>query len=184
MAYQDFVVVALVFMAVVGVFAIDSSTSPAPSKASSPSKPLSSSSPASSPKIFSIKSLSQSSNSPSLSPSKSDEIAPKSSHSAAPKSSSSSYSPSLSKSGNPKAKKGFNRDVESPEMVSSPPSPTINDEVSDAPSSSPKGAGDVADNDSLKSTNDSPAPTPSDAIVIKVATLIFSVITIFGFYLL
>ncbi|KAB2036739.1 hypothetical protein ES319_D03G022600v1 [Gossypium barbadense] len=53
MAYQDLVVVALVFMAVVGVFSVDSSTSPAPSKASSPSKPLSSSSPAFSPKTSS-----------------------------------------------------------------------------------------------------------------------------------
>ncbi|KAH1113494.1 hypothetical protein J1N35_006872 [Gossypium stocksii] len=138
----------------------------------------------SSPKTSFIKSLSQSSNSTSLSPSKSDEIAPKSSHSVTPKISSSSYSPSLSKSGNPKSKKGFIPDVESPEVVSSPPSLTINDEVSDAPFSSPKSAGDVADSDCLKSTNNSPAPTPSNAIVIKVTTLIVSVVTVVGFCLL
>ncbi|KAB2036746.1 hypothetical protein ES319_D03G023300v1 [Gossypium barbadense] len=97
MACQDLVVVvALVFMVVVGAFAVESSPSPVPSKASLPSKSPSPSSPVSSPKSPSIKSSSQYSNGSFFSQSKSYEEAPKSSHPDAPKSSSSSSSPNPS----------------------------------------------------------------------------------------
>ncbi|KAH1113495.1 hypothetical protein J1N35_006873 [Gossypium stocksii] len=179
MACQDLlVVVTLVFMVFVGVFAVESSPSPVPSKASSPSKSPSTSSPASSPKSPSIKSPSQSSNSYSFSQSKSDEGAPKSSHPGAPKSSSSSSSPTPSQSDNPNANKGYSSEVESPEEVSSPRSPTANDEVFDSPSRSPKSTGDVVDSD-----GSALAPAPSNAIKIKATICIVEVVTIVGFFL-
>ncbi|TYH28998.1 hypothetical protein ES288_A02G188900v1 [Gossypium darwinii] len=179
MACQDLVVVvALVFMVVVGAFAIESSPSPVPSKASSPSKSPSPSSPTSSPKSPSIMSPSQSSNGSSFSPSKSDEGVPNSSHHGAPNSSSSSSSPSLSQSDNPNTNKGYPSEVESPGEVSSPPSPIANDEVSDSSSPSPKSTGDVIDSETLAL-----APAPSNAIEIKATTCIVGVVTIVGFFL-
>ncbi|KAK5843617.1 hypothetical protein PVK06_006075 [Gossypium arboreum] len=149
MACQDLLlVVALIFMVVVGAFAVESSPSPVPSKASSPLKSVSSL--VSSPKSPSIKSQSQSSNGSSLSPS----------------------------NDNPNANKEYSSELESPEEVSSPPSPTANDEVFDSPSPSPKSMGDVVDSESL-----APAPTPSNDIEIKATTCIFGVVTIFGFFL-
>ncbi|XP_052881217.1 early nodulin-20-like [Gossypium arboreum] len=111
MACQDL----LVFMVVVGAFAIESSPSPVPPKASSPSKTPSPSSPASSLKSPSIKSSSQSSNGSSFSPSKSDEGVPNLSHPRSPNSYSSSSSPSPSQSDNPNTNKGYSSEVESPE---------------------------------------------------------------------
>ncbi|KAB2094606.1 hypothetical protein ES319_A02G170600v1 [Gossypium barbadense] len=172
------VVVALVFMVIVGAFAVETSPSSVPSKASSPWKSPFPSSPASSPKSPSIKSLSQSSNGSYFSPSKSDERVPNSSHPGPPNSSSSSSSPSPSQSDNPNANKGYSSEVESPEEVSSPPLPTANDEISDSPSPSPKSTGDVIDSETLAL-----APTPSNAIEIKATTCIVGVVTIVGFFL-
>ncbi|KAB2036745.1 hypothetical protein ES319_D03G023200v1 [Gossypium barbadense] len=177
MACQDLVVVvALVFMVVVGAFAVESSPLPVPSKASSPSKSPSPSSSVSSPKSPSIKSPSQYSNGSIFSPSKSHEEALKSSHPGAPKSSSSSSSPNPSQSDNPNANKGYSSEVESPEEVSTPPSPTANDEVSHSPTPSPESTGDVFDSETL-------APAPSNAIEIKATTCIVGVVTIVGFFL-
>ncbi|XP_016719076.1 putative uncharacterized protein DDB_G0290521 [Gossypium hirsutum] len=159
MACQDLVVVvALVFMVVVGAFAIESSPSPVPSKASSPSKSPSPSSPASSPKSPSIMSPSQSSNGSSF-------------HHQSP-------TKDLSQSDNPNTNKGYSSEVESPEEVSSPPSPIANDEVSDSSSPSPKSTGDVIDSETLAL-----APAPSNAIEIKATTCIVGVVTIVGFFL-
>ncbi|XP_017629211.1 uncharacterized protein LOC108472215 [Gossypium arboreum] len=174
----NLIVVALVFMVVVGVFAVESPPSPVPSKTSSPLKPPSASSLASSPKSTSIKSLLQPFNSSSFSQSKSDEGDPKSSHIGSPKSSSSSSSPSPSQSDNPNTNKGYSFEVESPEEVSSPPLPTANDEVSNSSFSGPKSTGDVVDSDSSAL-----APTPSNAIKIKATISIVDVVTIVGFFL-
>ncbi|XP_017629210.1 uncharacterized protein LOC108472214 [Gossypium arboreum] len=87
-------------------------------------------------------------------------------------------SPSPSQSENPNANEGYFFEVESPEEVSSPPSPTANDEGFDSPSLSPKSMGDVVDSETLAL-----APTPSNAIEIKATTCIVGVVTIFGFFL-
>ncbi|KAK8304899.1 hypothetical protein V6Z11_D03G023800 [Gossypium hirsutum] len=177
MACQDLVVVlTLVFMVVVGAFHVESSPSPVLSKASSPSKSPSSSSPVSSPKSPSIKSLSQSSNGSSFSPSKSHEGAPKSSHPGAPKSSSSSSFPNPSQSDNPNANKGYSSEVESPEVVSSLPSPTANNEVSYSPTPSPESTGDVVNSETL-------ALAPFNVVERKATTCIVGVVTIIGFFL-
>ncbi|KAG8497499.1 hypothetical protein CXB51_008689 [Gossypium anomalum] len=126
----------------------------------------------------SIKSPSQSSNGSSFSPSKSEEGVPNSSHPGAPNSSSSTSSLSPSLSDNPNTNKGYSSEVEFLEEVSSPPSPTANDEVSDSPSPSPKSTGDVVDSETLAL-----APAPSNAIEIKATTCIAGVVTIVGFFL-
>ncbi|KAH1113486.1 hypothetical protein J1N35_006864 [Gossypium stocksii] len=87
MARQDLIVVALVFITVVGAFATDKSPSPTPSKASSPARLPSSSSSASSTK------------------SSSDGRAPKSSPVGAPKSFPNSSSPNIAKAIAPGLKK-------------------------------------------------------------------------------
>ncbi|KAK8593033.1 hypothetical protein V6N12_045122 [Hibiscus sabdariffa] len=102
------------------------------------------------------------------SPSKFDRGLPKSSPSGSPKSSSSSFSPSPSKSDSLESTKEASHNTESPsEEVSSPPSPTTEDKVSDFPSHE----------------FDSLAPATSDIVTIK-ATCTVSVRAIVGFFLL
>ncbi|KAG4202511.1 hypothetical protein ERO13_A05G342733v2 [Gossypium hirsutum] len=185
MARQDFLLVALVFIAFVGALAADSSHSSALSKSpsSSPSTSPSSASPTSSPKSSSTKS-SPSSSGPSPSPLKSSGGAPKSSASGAPKSSSSSLSPSSRKIGSPKANKGSPFEVESPEEVSSPPlPPTADYEVSDSHSPSSKDKATVVDSVIPLSSSNSLARSPSNTITIKAITSIIVVAAIAELFL-
>ncbi|KAK8623986.1 hypothetical protein V6N13_065345 [Hibiscus sabdariffa] len=190
MAHQD-LIVALVFMAIIGAFAANSSPSPATPKASAPSKsPSSSSSSSSSSPSFDTplvtppksgdgetklsssevpKSSSSStptiinkSNSPSFSSSNSEGGAPNSFPSGAPPSNSSSLGPT--KSNNHKTKKGSSPDSESPEKVSFPPLPTTINELFDSLSPNPK-IKDV-DDKSLEYSKDSPTPASSNVNVV------------------
>ncbi|TYI89001.1 hypothetical protein E1A91_D03G023100v1 [Gossypium mustelinum] len=164
MARQDFIVVAFVFIAVVGAFATDKSPPPAPSKASSPAKSPSSSSSASSTK------------------SSIDGRAPKSSLVGAPKSFSSSSSPGHSKSGSPESKEGSSFDAESVEDVSSPPSPNVTDKVLSLLQAL-KSKGDAVDSESPTSNNDSPAPAPFNSDATKAIIGIVNIVVLTGFFL-
>ncbi|KAK5843630.1 classical arabinogalactan protein 6-like [Gossypium arboreum] len=164
MASQDLIVVALVFIAVVGAFATDKSPSPTPSKASSPIKSPSSSSSASSTK------------------SSSDGRAPKSSPVGAPKSFSSSSSPSHSKSDSPDTKEGSSFGTESIEDVSSPHSPNVTDKVLSLLHAL-KSKGDAVDRESPNFNNDSPSPAPFNSDATKAIIGIVNVVVVIGFFL-
>ncbi|KAG8497489.1 hypothetical protein CXB51_008661 [Gossypium anomalum] len=182
MARQDLIVVALVFIAVVGAFATDKSPSPTPSEASSPAKSPSSSSSASSTKFTSAKSPTPSSNRPSSSPSKSDGRAPKSSPVGAPKNFSSSSSPSHSKSDSPETKEGSSFDAKSLEDVSSPPSPNVTNKVLSLLHAL-KIKGDAVDSESPNSNNDSPTPAPFNSDATKAIIGIVNIVVFTGFLL-
>ncbi|TYH78925.1 hypothetical protein ES332_D03G024300v1 [Gossypium tomentosum] len=164
MARQDLIVVALVFIAVVGAFATDKSPSPTPSNSFSP---------AMSPSYSSSTSLTKSSF---------DGRAPKSSPVGAPKSFSSSSSPGDSKSGSPESKEGFSFDTESVEDVSSPPSPNVADKVLTLLHAL-KSKGDAVDSESPTSNNDSPAPAPFNSDATKAIIGIVNIVVFTGFFL-
>ncbi|KAG4153888.1 hypothetical protein ERO13_D03G021800v2 [Gossypium hirsutum] len=164
MARQDLIVVALVFIAVVGAFATNKSPSPTPSKASFPAKSPSYSSSTSSTK------------------SSSDGRAPKSSPVGAPKSFSSSSSPGHSKSGSPESKEGSSFDAESVEDVSSPPSPNVTDKVLSLLHAL-KSKGDAVDSEGPTSNNDSPTPAPFNSDATKAIIGIVNIVVFTGFFL-
>ncbi|KAL1107140.1 hypothetical protein V6Z11_D03G022700 [Gossypium hirsutum] len=160
----NLIVVAFVFIAVVGAFATDKSPPPTPSKASSPTKSPSSSSSASSTK------------------SSSDRRAPKSSPVGAPKSFSSFSSPSHSKSDSLETKEGSSFDAESVEDVSSPPSPNVTDKVLSLLQAL-KSKGDAVDSESPTSNNDSLAPAPFNSDATKAIIGIVNIVVFTGFFL-
>ncbi|XP_012466358.1 classical arabinogalactan protein 6-like [Gossypium raimondii] len=164
MARQDLIVVALVFVAMVGAFAIDKSPSTTPSKSSSPAKSPSYSSSTASTK------------------SSSDGRAPKSAPVGAPKSFSSSSSPGHSKSCSPESKEGSSFDSESVEVVSFPPSPNVTDKVLSLLHAL-KSKGDAVDSESPTSNNDSPAPAPFNSDATKAIIGIVNIVVFTGFFL-
>ncbi|XP_052881216.1 uncharacterized serine-rich protein C1E8.05-like [Gossypium arboreum] len=164
MARQDLIVVALVFIAVVGAFATDKSPSPTSSKASSPANSPSSSSSASSTK------------------SSSDGRAPKSSPVGALRSFLSSSSPSHSKSDSPDTKEGSSFDAESVEDFSSPPSPNVTDKVLSLLHAL-KSKGDAVNSESPNFNNDSPASAPFNSDATKAIIGIVNIVVVIGFFL-
>ncbi|KAG8497504.1 hypothetical protein CXB51_008976 [Gossypium anomalum] len=164
MARQDLIVVALVFIAVVGAFATDKSPSPAPSKAFSPAKSPSSSS------------------TTSFTKSSFNGRAPKSSPIRAPKSFSSFSSLSHSKSDSPDTKEGCSFNVESIEDVSSPPSPNVTDKVLSILYVL-KSKADAVDSESPNSNNNSPAPAPFNSDATKAIIGIVNIVVVTGFFL-
>ncbi|TYH78927.1 hypothetical protein ES332_D03G024500v1 [Gossypium tomentosum] len=165
MARQDLIIVALVFIVVVGAFTTDKSPSPTPSKASSPVKSPSYSSSMSSTK------------------SSSDGRAPKSSPVGASKSFASSSSPGHSKSGSLESKEGSSFDAESVEDVSSLPSPNVADKVLSLLHAQ-KSKGDAVDSESSTSNNDSSASAPFNSDATKTIIGIVNIIVFFSGFIL